>query len=79
MNDANDELAAIKHALHDPRASIHLVYAFSIGRGAQVFIKGRKIGPIIFPSENQTLADVLRMLGEFAEADEPDHFRGSRS
>lgn len=59
-------LAEIQHEMQGTNWSLHATYAFGIGVGVQVKVRTRKIGPIIFPSESQTLADVLSMLGEMA-------------
>lgn len=64
---STDVLDQIKSALRGPDASIHIVVAFNLGHGAQVKVKTRKVGPVIFPAEGQTLADVLGMLGGFVE------------
>jgi hypothetical protein len=61
--DATD---ALREALASNEASIKLVYTFTHGRGAQVFVGRRKASPIIFPAEGQTLADVLAALGGLA-------------
>lgn len=58
-----DELRA---ALAHPDASIKFTHVFGHGRAAQVYVKSRKIGPFILPSEGQTIADVLHMLGVLA-------------
>lgn len=63
---SDEALAEITRALQDPNASIRLPMTFTHGRGAQVYIKSRKVGPIIFPAEGQTLADVMAMLGKLA-------------
>lgn len=60
-------LDSIREALASSEASIRLVYTFTHGRGAQVSVGRRKVGPIIFPTATQTLADVLAMLGHLAE------------
>lgn len=57
-------LQQIKDALNDPNCSIRFVQTFSYGTAVQVYIKTRKIGPFILPRDDQTLADVLYMLGE---------------
>jgi hypothetical protein len=59
-------LAEIRHVMRGTNWSLHATYAFGIGVGVQVKVRTRKIGPIIFPSERQTLADVLSMLGDMA-------------
>jgi hypothetical protein len=60
-------LAAIREAMKHPEVALHLVYTFTHGRGIQVKIKTRKIGPLIFPANGGTLSDTLRMLGDMAD------------
>ena len=60
-------LTEIREAMHDPNVSIRLPHTFTHGRGVQVYVKTRKVGPIILRSEGQTLADLLHMLGDMAE------------
>lgn len=60
-------LAQIREAMTDPNVSIKLPMTFSHGVAAQVYIKTRKIGPLIIPSETQTLGDILKMLGDMAD------------
>lgn len=47
---------------------IEITYVFRLngksGPGVQVFQKSRKVGPILIPTEDQTVADVLHMLGQ---------------
>ena len=65
-----EDLAKMREALQSPDAHIRLVQTFTHGRGAQVMVKTRKIGPIIFPGEDMTLAEVMHMLGKMAEEGE---------
>ena len=60
-------LDAIRDALADPNVSIRLPHTFTHGRGVQIYVKSRKVGPVILRSENQTLADILRVVGNLAE------------
>lgn len=71
MSDQDLDLALeeIKHCMQGVRWSLHGVYAFGFGIGVQVKEQSRKVGPIIFPREDQTLADVFTMLGQMAERD----------
>jgi hypothetical protein len=62
----DNALAEIQYVMQGTNWSLHATYAFGIGVGVQVKDRTRKIGPIIFPSETQTLADVLSMLGDMA-------------
>lgn len=58
-----DALAGIRAALQDPNVSLHIVQTMSHGRGVQVKIKSRKIGPLLFPTEGKGPGSVLVMLG----------------
>lgn len=60
------ELDELREALAGPNVSIRLVSTFTHGRGVQVYVKSRKVGPLIVPEGPQTLADVLHMLGTIA-------------
>ena len=60
-------LTAIREALAKPEVSIRLVHTFNQGRGAQVYLKSRKIGPILLPAEGQTLGDVLHLIGSLID------------
>jgi hypothetical protein len=59
----------MRDALKDPNLRIALPVTFTHGRGVQLYIKTRKVGPMILKSEGQTLADLLHMLGTMAEED----------
>jgi len=59
--------AEIKHALTGLRGSLHMTYAFGLGTGVQVKDGTRKVGPIIFPNEGETVSDVLRLLAALIE------------
>jgi hypothetical protein len=63
---ANDALAELRTALASDEASIRLVHTYTHGRCAQIFVGKRKATPVIIPSDGQTLADVLAMLGRLA-------------
>lgn len=63
----NPALAEIRDALRDPNVSIKLPHTFTHGRGVQVYVKTRKVGPLLLLSEGQTLADMLHLLGTMAE------------
>ena len=58
-----DGLDDIRDAMGDPNVALHLVPTFGHGTAVRVKIKTRKIGPLLFPAEGQTIADVLHMLG----------------
>ena len=49
--------------MREPYVALHVVDTFTHGQGIQVQVRSRKIGPILFPSEGQTVGDVLAMLG----------------
>lgn len=61
-----ETLSQIKEALADPNVSIKLPVTFTHGRGVQIYVKTRKVGPIILPTGDQTLADILQMIGSLA-------------
>jgi hypothetical protein len=63
---ATDPMGELREALADPNVSIRLVPTFTHGRAAQVYVKSRKVGPLIVPQQDQTLAEVLHMLGTLA-------------
>lgn len=66
MSTRGDEaLDQIRDALGNNDVSIRLPLLFSHpGRAAQVYVKSRKVGPLIVPAEDQSLGDVLKMLGD---------------
>jgi len=68
VNTSTDDL---REALASNEASVRLVHTFTHGRGAQVFVGRRKASLIIFPTPDQTLADVLAMLGTLASEPAP--------
>lgn len=61
-----DELRA---ALAASDVSLRLERTFTHGRCVQVYVGRRKASPVIIPSDGQTLADVLHMLGTLADED----------
>lgn len=63
-------LADVREALANPDVRIALPHTFTHGRGVQVYVKSRKVGPIILRDEGQTLADMLAMIGRLAEPQE---------
>jgi hypothetical protein len=63
---ADDMLAEIRAAMKHPDVRLHLPLTFTHGVGVQVYIKGRKVGPLLFPPDGGTVADTLHMLGEMA-------------
>jgi predicted RNA-binding protein YlxR (DUF448 family) len=65
----NMVLGEIRDALTLPDASIRFVQTFTHGRAVQVYLKTRKIGPVIIVREGQTLTDILTMLGTLMEGD----------
>ena len=60
-------LGEIKHVLQGQDGSLHMTYAFGLGMGVQVKDRTRKVGPIIFPNEGETVSDVLRLLASLLE------------
>jgi hypothetical protein len=56
-------LAKIREAMASPDVSLHPARTFTHGLGVQVYVKNLKVGPILFPVEGQSIADVLHMLG----------------
>lgn len=62
----NQALAEVKAALQDSEVRIRLVHTFTHGRGVQVYLKTRKVGPLILPSEGENVSHVLAMLGSLA-------------
>jgi hypothetical protein len=70
---ADKTLDQIKTAMQGGDVSLHLVKPMAIsiggtrlGTGVQVKVKNRKTGPVIFPAEGETVADVLKWLGDLA-------------
>jgi len=65
-------LEEIAQALLDPNASIRLPVVFGgpAPRAVQVYVKTRKVGPLLFPPEGGTLADTLSMLGQMVEQED---------
>lgn len=64
-----ESLAEMRDALAAGRGSIALVYVFGHGLCAQVKVNTRKVGPLVIPRDDQTLGDVLHMLGDLAVKD----------
>lgn len=71
IGDASERLVEMADALRGGRGSIALVYVFGHGLCPQVMVGRRKVGPLVIPQEDQSLADVLAMLGDIATRD-PD-------
>jgi hypothetical protein len=69
MSNTQEPLDAIREALQSPDVRIALPHTFTHGRGVQVYVKSRKIGPIILRSGDQSLADLLTMIGNLAESE----------
>jgi hypothetical protein len=65
--DEQAQLTAVQEAMKDPNVALHVAHTFTHGRGVQVRIKSRKIGPIFFPNEGEKLSDVFRLLGSMAD------------
>lgn len=74
-DEKNDSIVAkIREALNGKDASLHLVHPMaisvggkSLGVGVQVKVGNRKTGPVIFPAEGETVADVLKWLGDMVQ------------
>lgn len=60
-------LDAVREAMKDPYVALHLVPTFTHGRAVQVKIRTRKVGPLLFPAEGESVGDVLMMLGMMAD------------
>jgi hypothetical protein len=60
----DEQLKLIRQALLSEHGRIRIVLTFTHGHCAQVYQSGRKVGPLIIPSANQNIGDVLKMLGE---------------
>lgn len=74
--DGSAELDQIREAMQGYDWRLEAVLTFGHGIAVQVYAKGRgakrhsKVGPLIFPPEGGTFADVLTMLGALGtEAD----------
>lgn len=67
MNES-DTLGAIRSALYDPNVALRLVPTFTHGTAVQVYIKTRKIGPILISPEGGTAGDTLRMLADLYDS-----------
>lgn len=63
----NQQLEEMREALASPDVRIALPVTFTHGRGVQIYVKSRKVGPIILRSEGQSLSDLLAMVGNMAE------------
>lgn len=53
----------IRDALIHPYGSMRIVQTFTHGRGVQIYLRTRKVGPILFPPEGQSLSDLLATIG----------------
>lgn len=69
-------LTEIRTALREPYVALHLVDTFTHGQGVQVQVRTRKIGPILFPAEGQTVGSVLGMLGTMLDDNDNDETTG---
>lgn len=72
--DARSEetLAEMREALKRADLKITLPHTFTHGRGVQLHVGRKKVGPILLRSEGQTLADLLHMIGTMAEREDGD-------
>lgn len=63
-----DPLAQVRQALRDPNASLRLVrIVFGPARwGVQVYVKSRKVGPLLLPPTGGTMLDLLSMIDDLA-------------
>jgi len=75
VTEPDEILPEIRKALTEGRARLEVVRIFfnpQFQWGVQVYAKDstpgrtrwKKLGPLILPNEGETVADVLRMLGE---------------
>jgi len=64
--DSDKPLAQIRTALADPNMHLRLVRLIFGGSGwaVQVYVKSRKVGPLLLPPDGGTLLDTLAMLDE---------------
>jgi len=69
-SDSQINLDEMREALRSNDVRIALPITFTHGRGVQIYVKSRKVGPIILRSGDQTLADLLHMIGTMAEENE---------
>lgn len=72
VGDASDQLVEMADVLRTGRGQIALVYVFGHGLCAQVMAGRRKVGPLVIPTDGQTLGEVLAMLGDLATRDSDD-------
>lgn len=70
-------LDEIRQAMQSYDWQLDAVVTFTHGMGVQVYLRKpppsrgrRKVGPILFPSEGQTLADLLATLGSMTQREE---------
>lgn len=67
MTGADAALAKIREALASPGVALRLVDTFGHGTAVQVYVKSRKMSPLLYPPEGGSLSDTLKMLGELAQ------------
>ena len=72
VGDASDRLVEMADALRGGHGQIALVYVFGHGLCAQVMVGRRKVGPLVIPTDGQTLGEVLAMLGDLVTRDPDD-------
>jgi len=70
---AKDPMEEIRDALTGGEVSLHLIRPLALrvggkplGVGVQVKVRNRKVGPVIFPAEGETVSNVLSWLGDMA-------------
>lgn len=73
------ELAEIQHVLGGRRGTIRLPYVFGHGLCVQVYDGPRKVGPVIIPKDDQTLAEVLAMIGDLVQPDSLNERKAAQS
>ncbi len=69
---ASEPLTEIRQSLASGNGRIQIVSLF-LGpgrRGVQVWEGRKKIGPLLLPPEDGTLADLLQLIGKVVEGDE---------
>lgn len=61
---AADPLAEIRAAMSDPNVHLRLVRLVfgASGWAVQIYVKSRKVGPLLLPPEGGTVLDTLTLL-----------------
>ena len=68
MSDETEALEQVRTALRNPDMHLRLVCLIfgASGWAVQVYVKSRKVGPLLLPPEGGTVLDTLAMLDELA-------------